>query len=119
MFKVGDSAYFVFQGDWETKRYNDYYCYERKYYYTYMPVKITQLSSRGCDQMKTCKTRLLFYDKSWWIPESLLIKDFSLAKFILAEMDCYKHTNRRITKEQFKSIFSNGAGSSIGRTVRS
>lgn len=103
MFKKGDIAYYVFRGDWGRRTYNRYLCLHSEYY-PFMPIIIKSSGRRRDRWSCTLYTTLLETGRNWNLPEPLIVKEFSLDRFILAQIEYKLHTGKRTTPEQFKQI---------------
>jgi len=84
MLKPGDTAYFVFKGDFSTGRYKNFYCkpYELKYFPFY-PVLITTIGYTSYQGFTTSNIQIGSFSR-WIMPTELLEEEFSLTKFLVA-----------------------------------
>ncbi len=100
MFKQDDVAYFVFQGDFDTGRYNDFYCKPSGCtYFPFMPIKIVQEKYNTYRSMRTCIVAIGEQTR-WIMPIDLIEEEFSFDKFILAKLKW----GGKVSQSQFKSI---------------
>lgn len=97
MFNAGDRAYFVFHGDWVNGSYKGYFCLHPKYF-PFMPIEILlkNFSATGPYQVR------LLNLQNWSLYEGCIEKEFSLERFIIAQLNW----NKRVTAYQFKQILS-------------
>lgn len=109
MFKFGDTAYFRFCGDWATKCYRGHYCLPPEYY-AFMPLKIFDYKM-GRDTIKgmMCVVGLAITGSTWNLSVDCIEKEFSIEKFVLAQVEWGK----KLTPTQAKFIFS-----TIGLPIR-
>ena len=99
MFKPGDTAYFVFRGNWEDGNYRGHFCLHLDYF-PFMPVKI--ITARISQNYGEIYDTTLCGRWSWIIRKDCLEKEFSFDKFILAHLEW----NKKMTAAQFQSILS-------------
>ncbi len=105
MFKIGDTAYFNFIGKWDSGTYNGHYCLPPSYY-PFMPIIILDHREfgqiyRGMSGMM-CVVKLVD-EGSWSLSVDCIEKDFSIEKFIIAQVRCKR---KKATLTQFKYILS-------------
>ncbi len=101
MFKKGDTAYFVFQGDFETGRYKGFLCLPT-YNFNYFPFYPVIILTTGNTSTSSYCTNMGPGFSSWYIPADLLEKEFSFDKFILGQLSC----DKKISKAQFKMLIA-------------
>lgn len=99
MFNPGDTAYFVFRGNWNNGCYKGYYCLCSDYF-PFTPVKI--IRSRISPNYGLIYDTELWRDGPWKILAGCLEGEFSFSKFVLAHLEW----NKRISTEQFQRIVS-------------
>lgn len=108
MFEVGQTAYFVFCGDWTNGQYNKHFCLPRVYY-PFMPIKILECRDSSTNIIgMSCVVRLEPENLTgrWNLSIDCIEKEFSIEKFVLAQLEWGK----LITKEQFGYIMSTVKG---------
>ena len=101
MFKRGDTAYFVFRGDFVRGRYRDFFCLptSKFNYFPFYPVEIISMRNRYLE-MEMVTVNLRLFDSHWQMPTELLEKEFSFDKFILASLAW----DGTVTPKQFSMI---------------
>ena len=119
MFNVGDTTYFVFKGNWTDGHWrsgeNALFCLYCSYY-CFMPYKIININLWYAFGDLKCPG----INQKWNVPLDCLVEEFSFQRFLMAHLDWYENTGKRITKKQFSCIAETlKADSSIGRTDRS
>ena len=102
MFNPGDTAYFLFCGDWRYGNYKGHYCLPLTYY-PFMPIKIEQYRmGTGTLKGRMMCVVTLSHGGYWSLSVDCIEKEFSIDKFILAQAEWGK----TVTNEQFKYILS-------------
>ena len=102
MFKPNTTAYFVFQGDFITGRYNGFFCKPRGLvYFPFIPVTYvsTDNTFREYPELNFAIVHIGEH-RHWFMPMDLLEEEFSFDKFILVTMVW----DGSVSKEQFESI---------------